>query len=316
MSLNKLFRLFLPTLLFISQADTVDQIKQRGYLICGISGQSPGYSHRKPDRTLVGFDIDGCQALATAILGDPTAVSYVDTTMRNSFQKLLNQDVDILYRHTSISNDRIDGYPITFPVTHMIETQHLLVHTAKKNPRVCVLSRHNESNLSKHMLANELNIEYRIAENWRDAAAKLNTNYCDGVYAERSTLQYIQTHLNNTQQFTITEPLFDSEIGPVIRKEDERLRQIIQTLFNVQIIAEEANISSDGNAYQILDYISNNKQYNQNLGLVDNWQVKVIEEVGHYGEMFDRHFGPQGTVPLDRSKNHLWKNGGLMVSNL
>ena len=42
--------------------------------------------------------------------------------------------------------------------------------------------------------------------------------------------------------------------------------------------------------------------------------VNVIEAVGNYGEIFDRHFGEKSVVKMARGPNALAAKGGLMYS--
>ena len=47
------------------------------------------------------------------------------------------------------------------------------------------------------------------------------------------------------------------------------------------------------------------------LGLPRDWVVRVISTLGNYGEMYDRHFGPETAINLPRGINRTASNGGL-----
>jgi general L-amino acid transport system substrate-binding protein len=38
----------------------------------------------------------------------------------------------------------------------------------------------------------------------------------------------------------------------------------------------------------------------------------VIKSVGNYGEIFERNLGQQSPIKLDRGRNRLFRDGGLM----
>jgi len=50
------------------------------------------------------------------------------------------------------------------------------------------------------------------------------------------------------------------------------------------------------------------------LGVRSDWVVRVVDSVGNYGEMFERHFGSQSALRLERGLNRLWTQGGLMYA--
>jgi general L-amino acid transport system substrate-binding protein len=51
------------------------------------------------------------------------------------------------------------------------------------------------------------------------------------------------------------------------------------------------------------------------LGLAPDFVVNVIREVGNYGEIYDRHLGPNGIdIPREGSLNELWMDGGLLYA--
>ena len=46
------------------------------------------------------------------------------------------------------------------------------------------------------------------------------------------------------------------------------------------------------------------------LGLSNDFGYNIIKQVGNYGEIYARNWGPP--LNLDRGVNNLWTNGGLM----
>jgi len=52
--------------------------------------------------------------------------------------------------------------------------------------------------------------------------------------------------------------------------------------------------------------------FGQKLGLDKQWAYNIVKQVGNYGDIYNRHFGPQSSEPLDRDLNNLWTDGGLL----
>ena len=51
-------------------AATLDEVKERGSLRCGVNGEVPGLSYRDEGGAWSGLDVDFCRAVAAAVLGD------------------------------------------------------------------------------------------------------------------------------------------------------------------------------------------------------------------------------------------------------
>jgi len=67
---------------------TLDTVKQRGTLVCGVSAGSPGSPRRIRKANYKGLDVDYCRALAAGVLGDAAKVRYVALTAQNRFTAL------------------------------------------------------------------------------------------------------------------------------------------------------------------------------------------------------------------------------------
>ena len=60
-----------------AQASTLDDVKARGSLTCGVNPNLQGFGAKDANGSYAGFDIDFCRAVAAAVLGDPAKVTYV-----------------------------------------------------------------------------------------------------------------------------------------------------------------------------------------------------------------------------------------------
>src|SRR5947208_727668 len=84
-----------------ASAATLDTVKQRGTLVCGVSAGFAGFSTPDSQGNYKGLDVDYCRALAAGVLGDPTKVRYVALTAQNRFTALQSGEIDVLYRNST-----------------------------------------------------------------------------------------------------------------------------------------------------------------------------------------------------------------------
>ena len=52
---------------------TLDAIKAKGFVQCGVTGGVPGFSAPDANNNWTGIEVDYCRALAAAIFNDPSA---------------------------------------------------------------------------------------------------------------------------------------------------------------------------------------------------------------------------------------------------
>ena len=84
-----------------ASAATLDTVKQRGTLVCGVSAGFAGFSTPDSQGNYKGLDVDYCRALAAGVLGDPGKVRYVALTAQNRFTALQSCEIDVLYRNST-----------------------------------------------------------------------------------------------------------------------------------------------------------------------------------------------------------------------
>src|SRR3954471_15451411 len=78
-------------------AGTLDTVKQRGMLVCGVSTGFAGFSAPDSQGNYKGLDADYCRALAASVLGDAGKVRFVALTAQNRFTALQSGEIDVLY---------------------------------------------------------------------------------------------------------------------------------------------------------------------------------------------------------------------------
>src|SRR5690349_10521766 len=77
---------------------TLDAIRARGNVLCGISEPAPGFSEINEQRVRSGLDVEFCNALAAAVFGTKDAVKFWPLVPNDRFKALQSGDVDVLAR--------------------------------------------------------------------------------------------------------------------------------------------------------------------------------------------------------------------------
>jgi general L-amino acid transport system substrate-binding protein len=79
---------------------TLDGVKARGVLACGVNVGIAGFSLPDSQGVWRGMDADLCRAVAAAVLGDPNKVRFVPLTAVQRFTALQSGEIDVLIRQT------------------------------------------------------------------------------------------------------------------------------------------------------------------------------------------------------------------------
>src|SRR4051812_38896639 len=85
------------------QSPTMDAIKKRGQLICGVDTGIPGYAFQDAKGNWDGLDVAWCRAIADALLGSPDKVKYIGTTSKVRFSVLQSGEIDVLIRDSEVT---------------------------------------------------------------------------------------------------------------------------------------------------------------------------------------------------------------------
>ncbi len=85
---------------------TLETVRARGTLICGVNSQVPGFGFVDADGNFSGVDVDYCRALAAAVFGDANAVEFRPVTAAERFTALQSGEIDVLSRNTTWSTLR------------------------------------------------------------------------------------------------------------------------------------------------------------------------------------------------------------------
>ena len=315
--------------------DTQKTIKARGLLNCGVSsGVQTGMSTLDSAAKWNGFEVDFCRAVAAAVLGDAEKIKFVPLEIKTAFATLQSGGIDLLARtatHTFVRDIELN---VAWPGAYLYDSQGFLakkslgVKSAKEldGASICVSAGSNyELNLADYFRKNGLKFT-PVAANSRDQNEKnLETGRCD-VYANvLSALAGAVSKLGKPDDWVVLPELISMEpIGPVVRKDDSRFRDIVGWTLNALIAAEELEITqanveklkASSTSPEVQRLLGVTGDFGVKLGLGNDWALNAIKAVGNYGEMFERNLGNKSPIKLERGLNNLGNNKGLMSSPL
>jgi general L-amino acid transport system substrate-binding protein len=309
---------------------TLAAVRARGTLRCGVA-QSAGFATPDGAGRWRGLDADFCRAIAAALFGDAERVEFVPFTMQQRFSGLQSGEVDVLVNGTSMTISRALRLGFRFGPIYLYDGQAVMVprslgvESAKAldGATVCVQQgTTTELNLTDFARRAGIRIRPVVIEDLRGAVGALAAGRCDGITQDGAGLATTRTMLRNPGDYVILpERLSKEPIAPVVRAGDDRWLEFIRWVFWTPIQAEEFGITSANVASfaastdpSIRRFLGVEPGVTDALGLDPRWTYRVIEAVGNYGEIYERHLGPGSPLALPRGSNRLWTDGGLLYA--
>jgi general L-amino acid transport system substrate-binding protein len=312
---------------------TLDGIKARGQLVCGVNVGLPGFSAADSNGIWSGLDVDTCRALAAATLGDADKVRYVPLNTQQRFTALQSGEIDVLARNTTFTLTRDASLGLEQTVATYYDGQGFLVpvksklKSAKqlKGQTVCVQAgTTSEKNLTDFSKSNGLNIKTVVFEQLEAAETAYFSGRCIAFTTDASALASVRNKVakNPADHVILPEVISKEPLGPMVRRGDDEWFTIVKWTIYGLIEAEEyaitqANVdslkttSADPAVKRIL---GNGEDTGKLLGLDKYWMARAIKATGNYGEIFERNVGPKSGLGLPRGVNNQWNKGGLMYA--
>ncbi|MBF9035787.1 transporter substrate-binding domain-containing protein [Rhodobacterales bacterium HKCCE2091] len=317
----------------VASAQTLADVQARGELNCGTSTGLAGFSFPDANGEWQGFDVAICRAVAAAVLGDATAVSFTPLTTQTRFTALASGEVDVLARNTTWTFSRDVDLQFEFTGVNYYDGQGFMasrelgVSSALEldGATVCIQTgTTTELNLADYFASNNMSYEPVPIETNAEAQQQYLAGACDvyttdasGLAATRATFEDPSAHV------VLPEIISKEPLGPLVRHGDSQWGDVVRWTLNAMIAAEELGITS-ANVTDMASAAGDNPEINRllgtegelgaMLGLENDWAVNVISQVGNYGEVFERFIGESTPIGLARGLNAQWTDGGLLYS--
>jgi general L-amino acid transport system substrate-binding protein len=315
-----------------ASAATLDDVKARGTLNCGVATGVPGFAAPDSSGEWAGFDVAVCRAVAAATLGDPSAVEFVPTTGKTRFTALASGEVDMLARNTTWTFSRDVDLKFEFVGVNYYDGQGFMVpkelgvSSAKEldGATVCIQTgTTTELNLADYFRVNGMSYEPVPIETNAEAQQQYLAGACDTYTTDASALAATRATFEVPTDHAILPEIISKEpLGPLVRHGDNEWGDIVRWTLNALIAAEEYGVTS-ANIDEMLGG-TDNPEINRLLGtegnlgemfgLESDWAVHAIKVGGNYGEIFARHIGEDTPIGLARGLNAQYRDGGILYA--
>lgn len=310
---------------------TLDNVKKRGLVQCGVSTGIPGFSNPDSKGKWRGLDADFCRAVAAATLGDASKVKFIPLTAKERFTAIQSGEIDILSRNTTWTQTRDTQLGLNFAGVNYYDgigflvSKSLGVKSAKEldGAAVCIQSgTTTELNVADYF--RELGMKFApVVFDTSDQTIKgFEAGRCDVLTSDQSQLYALRIKLKKPQDAVVLPEVISKEpLGPVVRQGDDQWFNIVKWTHNAMLNAEEMGVTSSNvdkmkksSNPGIRRLLGLEGPKGQGLGLKDDWSYQVIKQVGNYGESFERNVGKGSPLKISRGINALWTKGGLQYA--
>ena len=312
-------------------AQTLDVIRDRGKLICGINPDLPGFAARDQEGAWQGFDVDFCRAVAAAIFNDAGKVEFKALSNAERLTALKNSDIDLLSRNTTWTMARETALGINFAAVTYYDGQGFLVRSSLKaesalelgGKSICVQTgTTTEANLADYFRGKKLTYQLNAFPSADEALAAYNDGRCDAFTTDTSALFAERLKLAKPDEHVILPDIISKEpLSPAVRQGDDRWFKIVQWTHFVMLNAEELGVTSktieqamNSDNPEIRRLVGLDGSAGTDIGLASDWAARIIRLVGNYDEVFERNVGTGSKLGIPRGINQLWTHGGIQYA--
>ena len=312
-------------------AGTLDTVKQRGTLQCGVSEGVTGFSDKDAQGNWRGFDVDFCRAVAAAVLGDAGKVAFTPLSASQRFDALKGGKVDLLARNSTWTLGREAELGLAFAgITYhdgqgFLAKRSLKVDTALSldKAKICVeAGTTTQLNLADFFKANSMTYEEKVYPSAAEAFAAFEGGQCDVLTRDQSALHGDRFRLAKPAEAIVLPDVISKEpLGPVVRSDDFPWFTVVKWVNFALVNAEEIGVSGP-NLDEALKsakpdvrrFTGAEGGFGKALGLDADWAIRGVRAGGNYAEIYERNLGTSSKLSIPRALNQLWNMGGVLYA--
>jgi len=310
---------------------TLDAVKKRGQLICGIDTGIPGYAFQDSSGEWQGLDVSLCRAIADAIVGSPTKVKFIGLTSKERFSVLKSGEIDVLIRDSEQSFTRNTSLGLDEPAVNFYTGQTFMVRKALgvahlkelTGATICVLTGTTlETNIADYNRANKLQIKTLLFDKPEEAFAAADAGRCDGYTDDGGSVAAARSSMKKPDDWMFMPETIGGlqPIGPLTRQGDEAWTRLVKwvhySMLEAEVLgltkANAAEMSKNPTDPDVRRFFGLEGDFGKLLGVDNEWSKRILEDIGSYAEVYDATFGSKG-LGLPRGMNNLSDKGGLQT---
>ena len=314
-----------------ANATTLDSVKQKGFLQCGVNTGLLGFGAPDDKGNWTGFDVDYCRAVAAAIFGDATKVKFTPLSAKDRFTALQSGEIDMLARNTTWTMSRDAQLGLLFTGVNYYDGQGFMVKKSLgvssalqlNGASVCVQTgTTTELNLADYFKVHNMTYKPVVFEKFDEVNAAYNTGRCDAYTTDASGLYSIRLTLGAPDDHIVLPEIISKEpLGPSVRQGDDQWFNVVKWVGFALLNAEELGVTQanvdqmkTSNNQDVRRLIGVDGTFGESIGLKNDWAANAIKQVGNYGEIFERNIGGGSKLKIARGLNALWSKGGIQYA--
>src|ERR1700728_1148 len=314
------------------KSPTLDAVKKRGEVICGVDTGIPGYAYQDASGKWQGLDVALCRAVAAATLGDPEKVKYIGTTSKVRFSVLQSGEIDLLVRDSELTLTRDSALGLVEVTPNFYTGQTIMVrkslnvaHAKDLNgATICLLTGTTlETNIADYNRANGIKINTLLFDKPEEAFAAADSGRCDGYTDDGGSVAAARSTMKKPDDWMfIPETIGGMQaLGSFTRLGDQGWSRLVKWVQYAMVEGEILGVTQS-NAEQTRQstkdpemrrYLGLEGDFGKLLGVDNDWAFRIAKDVGNYGELYEATFGEKG-LKLPRGMNNLYSKGGLFMT--
>jgi general L-amino acid transport system substrate-binding protein len=314
-----------------ASAGTLDDVKAKGTISCGVSQGLAGFSLADAKGEWTGLDVDFCRAVAAAVFNDATKVKFVPLSAKDRFTALQSGEIDILSRNTTWTMNRDTKQGLKFAGVMYYDGQGFMVRKSLNvtsalqlaGASVCTQTgTTTELNLADYFKSKNMKYEIVSFEKNDDVVKAYDSGRCDvfttdasGLYAERVKLT------NPADHIVLPEIISKEPLGPVVRQGDDAWFNVVKWTYFALLNAEElgvtkANVDEQLNSQnpEVRRLLGKEGTFGADIGISNTWAYQIVKLVGNYSDVFEKNIGVNTPLKIARGINALWNKGGFQYA--
>ena len=314
-----------------ASAATLDEVKKKGHVQCGVNQGLPGFSSTDDKGNWTGMDVDVCRGIAAAIFGDGGKIKFTPLSAKERFTALQTGEIDVLSRNTTWTMTRDTALGLNFTGVTYYDGQGFMV--LKKLGVSSALELEGATICTQTGTTTELNVadffrskgmKYKLVafEKNDEVISAYDSGRCDVLTSDASQLYALRLKLKSGADHMVLPEIISKEpLGPVVRQGDDQWFNLVKWTLFALINAEELKVTkanvdemTKSKDPSIRRLLGQEGDFGKKIGVENDWVVKIIKAVGNYGEIFERNVGKDSALKIARGVNALWSDKGLQYA--
>ena len=306
-------------------------IGSRGLIRCGTDLSTRSYAYKDEEKVWRGIDADLCRVFSMAIFGNSGSFEMIDVQANEISKALSSNKIDIMFGNNAMNasyeiTSKANAVDIIYYDKQVFLAKPLEEEAtsmaAYKGSNVCAVKNSEDlNNIYEYNRKFEAEFKPLSFINAAKAKEAFFLNRCPLLTANEIYLKGLaQSVVTKDKSMEILpEIVAYRPIYAYVNKENITLRIVSKWILNALLLAEAQNITSKN--VDVFIGLTDNSTRNLlgaekklwlDFGLKPDWVQKAVRELGNYGEIYERNLGKDSDNKIERDKNNLIENGGLM----